>query len=154
EMAARPPRPAIAPARLGRRADRRRRAGAAGGGAEPRGGASVGPLAVAGPPRVARGRECLVAGFFLPAAPDACPPVAGRAAPLAASLAEQVAGGRPAGPVPLVLRGILALGSPALDRRDHPGLLRGGLRHRRPLPRGVVLQVRLPHRPVQFRAVA
>ena len=100
------------------------------------------------------GGQRVVHGLPVPAAPDARPPLASRAAPLAAAAAEQVAGRRPARPVPLVVRGILALGQPMVDGLDRDRLLRRGLRDRRPLPRRLVLQVRLPDRPVQLRAVA
>ena len=52
------------------------------------------------------------------------------------------------------LRGVRPLGQPVVDRLDRAGLLRRGLRHRRLLPRRVLLQVPLPDRPVQLRAVA
>ena len=55
---------------------------------------------------------------------------------------------------PLGLRGVRSLGQPMVDRLDRPGLLRGCLRHRRFLSRCILLQVCLPDRPVQLRAVA
>ena len=56
--------------------------------------------------------------------------------------------------LPVGLRGVRPLGQPVVDGLARPGLLRRGLRHRRPLPRRLLLQVRLPDRPVQLRAVA
>ena len=57
-------------------------------------------------------------------------------------------------PVLLGVRGVRPLGQPAVDGLDRDRLFRGGLRRRRPVSRGVVLQVPLPDRPVQLRAVA
>ena len=73
---------------------------------------------------------------------------------LAALAAEQVAGGGPARAVPVGLRGIQLVGQPVVDGMARAGVLRPGLCHRRLLPRRRLLQVRLPHRPVQLRAVA
>ena len=56
--------------------------------------------------------------------------------------------------VPVGLRGVRSLGQPVVDRLDRPGLLCGCLRDRRLLSRCVLLQVCLPDRPVQFRAIA
>ena len=56
--------------------------------------------------------------------------------------------------LPVGLRGVRPLGQPVVDGLDRPGLLRRGLRHRRPVPRRLLLQVPLPDRPVQLRAVA
>ena len=56
--------------------------------------------------------------------------------------------------LPLGVRGVRSLGQPVVDRLDRAWLLRGCLRDRRFLSRCVLLQIRVPDRPVQLRAVA
>ena len=70
----------------------------------------VDPLARLGDPGTARGGQRLLHGVPVHAAPDAGPPMAARAAALAALAAKQMAGRGAARPVPLGLRGVLALG--------------------------------------------
>ena len=111
-------------------------------------------LARPGGPGAAGGRQRLLHGLPVHGAADARPALAPAGPELAATAAEQMAGGRLARGLPLGLRGVRSLGQPMVDRLDRPGLLRGGLRHRRLLSRCILLQVCLPDRPVQLRAVA
>ena len=74
--------------------------------------------------------------------------------PILASLAaQQVAGDFSTDCISVGLRGVRTLGQPVADRLDRPGVFRGGLRDRRLFSRRRVLQVRVPDRPVQLRAI-
>ena len=98
--------------------DRRRPVRAAGRRDEPGRRAAVDPLAGLADPGIARGGQRLLHGVPVHAAADAGPPLAPRAAALAATAAEQMAGRGPARPVSLGLRGVLALGQPVVDGLD------------------------------------
>ncbi len=102
----------------------------------------------------------LVAGnFFCMACPFTLPRSlarrwlpAGRPWPRVA--AQQVARRRARRALPLELRSVRPLGQPLAHGLDRRRLLRRRVRRRQRLPRRGVLQIRLPHRPVQLRAVA
>ncbi len=153
-LAACPARLASPPPAAGRAHRLRRFPRAAGRGHEPGRRAPLDSLARPGGPGVAGGRQRLLHGLPVHGAADARAAMAPAGPELAATVAEQVAGGRPARRLPLGLRGVRPLGQPLVDRLDRPGLLRGRLRHRRLLSRCILLQVCLPDRPVQLRAVA
>ena len=67
---------------------------------------------------------------------------------------KQMAGGRAARRLSVGIRGVRSLGQPLAHRRDRSGLLRAALPDRRSLSRCIVLQICLPDRPVQLRAIA
>ena len=100
------------------------------------------------------GRQRLLHGLPVHAAADARPPLAARRPAVAALAAEQVAGRRLARALPLGYEAFALWDSPWLTAWIALGYFVGGLRRRRLLPRRGVLQVRLPDRPVQLRAVA
>ena len=116
--------------------------------------AAVDSLARPAHSRAAGGRQRLLHGLSVHAAADARPPLAARRPAVAALAAQQMAGGRAGRALPLELRSVRPVGQPVVDRLDRHRLLRRGVRRRQLLPRRGVLQIRLPDRPVQLRAVA
>ena len=99
-------------------------------------------------------RQRLLHGLSVLGAPDARTAMVSAGAELAAMAAKQMVGGRLTHHLLVGLRGLRSLGQPLADGMDCAGLLRGRLCDRRFLFGCVLLQVCLPDRPVQFRAIA
>src|SRR5438270_8982060 len=112
------------PGTAGRGNDLRRPARPPGGRDEPGRRPAVDPLARPGHPRAARGRQRLLHGLSLPAAPHPRPSLAAGSMELAAATPEQVAGGAAAGRLPVRLRGAGPLGPAGVDGVPGPRLLR------------------------------
>ena len=94
---------------------------------------------------------CLACPFTLP---RRLAQMAARRMGLAPLATQQVAGRGARHPFPLVVRSSSAVGSAGVDSGHCGELLRGGFRRRQRVSRRGLLQVSLPDRPVQFRAIA
>src|SRR4029453_2580670 len=105
----------------------RRLARTAGRSHEPRWSAALDSLAGPADPGPAGGRQHLLHGLSICCAANFSPPFVAFQLELAAKAAEQVAGGTPAGIVPVGLRGIRPVGQSLVDGMACPGLLRIGL---------------------------
>src|SRR5262249_47016707 len=116
--------------------------------------AAVGPLARPGRPRAARDGQRLLHGLSAPLAPDLGSPLAAGPLELAATAAHKMDRGAAACRVLLGLRSAGPVGPAVVDGLPRARLLRRRLRHRRPVPRRLLLQVPVPGRAVQLRAVA
>ena len=129
--------------------DRRRLSRAADGADESRRRAAVDSLARPGGLGAARRRQLLLHGVSLHAAararPSAC---CRRGGPGRAGCAPSGSPSALLRALPVGVRGVRPVGQPVVDGLDRARLLRGRVRHRRPLPRRDLLQVRLPDRPV------
>src|SRR5208282_4838712 len=101
--------------------------------------------------RDAGGRQRLLHGLPVHGATNTRTVLASSGPELAA---EQVAGGLLAHRLSVGLRGVRTLGQPVVDRLDRSGLLLGSLRDRWLFSRCGLLQVCMPDRPVQLRAIA
>src|SRR5262245_38127742 len=103
---------------LGRAGHLRRAPRPSGGRDEPGRRAALDPLARLRRPGAAGGRQRLLHGLPLPAAPDLGPPLAAPGLELAAVAAEQMAGGAPDRRLPVGLRGAGPVGPAAVDSVD------------------------------------
>src|SRR4051794_37919530 len=114
-MASRPAVP-TAPVRAPGRAGHLRRAPRPPGGRdEPGRRPALDPLARPGRPGAAGGRQRLLHGLPVPAAPAPGPPLAAPGPELAAAAAEQMAGGAPGRRLPVGLRGAGPVGPAVVD---------------------------------------